>query len=96
MHLPAKVLKSNNFPRLTFKFFIKKMLETITKAIFVPLDSVKIDITETENTNIYELGGGDVGMFIGRYIKNIGAIRTLLSAETAKAGGKRSLLEIIE
>ena len=28
--------------------------------------------------------------------KNVGSLRTLLSAATAKAGGKRALLEIIE
>jgi predicted RNA-binding protein YlqC (UPF0109 family) len=35
-------------------------------------------------------------MVIGKHGKNISAIRTILSAATAKAGGKRSLLEIIE
>jgi len=77
---------------------MKDMLETIIKAIVDQSDEVKIDVTETENTNIYELhvGDGDVGMVIGKHGKNISAIRTLLSAATAKAGGKRSLLEIIE
>ena len=77
---------------------MKEMLETIIKAIVDQSDEVKIDVTETENTNIYELhvGDGDVGMVIGKHGKNISAIRTLLSAATAKAGGKRSLLEIIE
>ena len=77
---------------------MKEMLEIIIKTIVDQPDEVKIDITETENTNVYELqvGDGDVGMVIGKHGKNIGAIRTLLSAATAKAGGKRSLLEIIE
>ena len=77
---------------------MKEMLETIIKAIVDQSDEVKIDVTETDNTNVYELhvGQGDVGMVIGKHGKNIGAIRTLLSAATAKAGGKRSLLEIIE
>jgi predicted RNA-binding protein YlqC (UPF0109 family) len=77
---------------------MKELLETIIKAIVDQSDEVKIDVIETENTNIYELhvGDGDVGMVIGKHGKNIGAIRTLLSAATAKAGGKRSLLEIIE
>ncbi len=74
------------------------MLETIIKTIVDSPDKVKIDIAETENTNIYELhvAEGEVGMVIGKQGKNISAIRTLLSAATAKAGGKRSLLEIIE
>ena len=77
---------------------MKEMLETIIKTIVDSPDKVKIDIAETENANIYELhvGEGEVGMVIGKKGKNISAIRTLLSAATAKAGGKRSLLEIIE
>jgi predicted RNA-binding protein YlqC (UPF0109 family) len=77
---------------------MKDMLETVIKIIVDSPDEVKIDIVETDNTNIYELhvAEGEVGMVIGKHGKNISAIRTLLSAATAKAGGKRSLLEIIE
>ena len=77
---------------------MKEMLETIIKTIVDSPDKVEIDIAETENTNIYELhvAEGEVGMVIGKHGKNISAIRTLLTAATAKAGGKRSLLEIIE
>ena len=77
---------------------MKEMLETIIKTIVDSPDKVKIDIADTENTNIYELhvAEGEVGMVIGKQGKNISAIRTLLSAPTPKAGGKRSLLEIIE
>jgi len=77
---------------------MKEMLETVIKIIVDSPDEVKIDIVETDNTNIYELhvAEGEVGMVIGKHGKNISAIRTLLSAATAKAGGKRSLLEIIE
>ena len=61
-------------------------------------DDVEIDETESENTTIYELrlGDGDLGKVIGKRGKNIGAIRTLISAATAKEGGKRSIIEIIE
>lgn len=74
------------------------MLETIVKAIVDKSDEVSINVTETENTQIYELrvGDGDVGMVIGKHGKNVSAIRTLLSAATAKSGGKRSILRIIE
>jgi len=77
---------------------MKEMLETVIKIIVDSPDKVKIEMVETENTNIYELhvAEGEVGMVIGKHGKNISAIRTLLSAATAKAGGKRSLLEIIE
>ena len=52
----------------------------------------------TGNTTIYELhlGEGDLGKVIGKKGKNIGAIRTIISAATAKEGGKRSIIEIIE
>ena len=77
---------------------MKEMLETIIKTIVDSPDKVKIDIAETENTNIYELhvGEGEVGMVIGKKGKNVGAIRTLLSAATSREGSKRSILEIIE
>ena len=77
---------------------MKELLESMVKAIVDSPDDVEIDVTESENTTIYELhlGDGDLGKVIGKRGKNIGAIRTLISAATAKEGGKRSILEIIE
>ena len=77
---------------------MKELLEGMVKAIVDNPDDVEIDITESENTTIYELhlGDGDLGKVIGKRGKNIGAIRTLISAATAKEGGKRSIIEIIE
>ena len=77
---------------------MKEVLIDVVKSIVDKPDEVKIDITESENTQIYELrvGDGDVGKVIGKHVKNVGAIRTLLSAATAKEGGKRAILEIIE
>ena len=77
---------------------MKELLVEIIKAIVDKPDEVDISLTESENTTIYELrlGDGDVGKVIGKKGKNVMAIRTLLSAATAKAGGKRSILEIIE
>ena len=77
---------------------MKELLESMVKAIVDSPDDVKIDVTESENTLIYELrlGDGDLGKVIGKRGKNIGAIRTLISAATAKEGGKRSIIEIIE
>jgi len=37
-----------------------------------------------------------VGKVIGKKGRNVTAIRTILSASSAKEGGKRSILEIIE
>ena len=77
---------------------MKELLTEMIKAIVDKPDEVDISLTESENTNIFELrlGEGDVGKVIGKKGKNAMALRTILSAATAKAGGKRSILEIIE
>ena len=77
---------------------MKELLIDMIKALVDKPDEVDINLTESENTNIFELrlGDGDVGKEIGKKGKNVMALRTILSAATAKAGGKRSILEIIE
>ena len=77
---------------------MKELLTEMIKAMVDKPDEVEINLTESENTNIFELrlGDGDVGKVIGKKGKNVMALRTILSAATAKAGGKRSILEIIE
>ena len=77
---------------------MKELLTDMVKAIVDKPDEVDITLTESENTMIYELrlGDGDVGKVIGKKGRNVGAIRTLLTAVSAKEGGKRSILEIIE
>ena len=77
---------------------MKELLAEMIKAIVDKPDEVDINLTESENTNIFELrlGDGDVGKVIGKKGRNVMALRTILSAATAKAGGKRSILEIIE
>ena len=77
---------------------MKELLVEMIKSIVDKTDEVDINVTESENTQIYELrvGEGDVGKVIGKHGKNVGAIRTILSAATAKEGKKRAILEIIE
>ena len=77
---------------------MKDLLVDVVKSIVDKPYEVNITVTESENTQIFELrvGEGDVGKVIGKHGKNVGAIRTLLSAATAKEGGKRAILEIIE
>ena len=77
---------------------MKELLIEMIKALVDKPDEVDITLTESENTNIFELrlGDGDVGKVIGKKGKNVMALRTILSAVTAKEGGKRSILEIIE
>ena len=75
-----------------------KLLEDMVKAIVDLPDEVKVIINESENTRIYELavGEGDIGKVIGKKGKNVNALRVILSAATAKEGGKRAILEVIE
>ncbi len=77
---------------------MKELLTEMIKAMVDKPDEVDISLTESENTSIFELrlGDGDVGKVIGKKGKNVMALRTILSAATAKEGGKRSMLEIIE
>jgi|TARA_B100000700_G_scaffold256102_1_gene289194 predicted RNA-binding protein YlqC (UPF0109 family) len=77
---------------------MNQLLEDIVKAIVDKPDDVKVTLVEGDSTEIYELtvGDGDLGKVIGKKGRNVSAIRTLLSAATAKKGGKRSILEIIE
>ncbi|MEE8418467.1 MAG: KH domain-containing protein [candidate division Zixibacteria bacterium] len=60
-------------------------------------DSVKVTEIEGEKTTVYELRvySEDLGKVIGRKGQTAKAIRTLISAVSAKKG-KRALLEILE
>ena len=75
-----------------------KLLENIVKSIVDKPDEVKVVINESDNTKIFELsvGDGDLGKVIGKKGQNVTALRTLLTAATAKDGGKRAILEVIE
>jgi len=74
------------------------LLTEIIKSIVDKPDDVKVTVLESDSTQIYELevGDGDLGKVIGKSGRNVSAIRTILSAATAKRGGKRAILEIIE
>ena len=77
---------------------MQKLLEDIVKAIVDKPDEVNVNINESDNTRIFELavGEGDLGKVIGKKGKNVNALRIILSAATAKEGGKRAILEVIE
>jgi predicted RNA-binding protein YlqC (UPF0109 family) len=72
-------------------------LENIIKPIVDKPDEVKITEIKGESVCIYELrvDSGDFGKVIGKHGQNAKALRTLLSAVSAK-DGKRGVLEIIE
>ena len=75
-----------------------KLLKDMVKAIVDKPDDVNVAVNESENTKIFELsvGEGDLGKVIGKRGQNVTALRTLLTAATAKEGGKRAILEVIE
>ena len=77
---------------------MKELLESMIKAIVDSPHDVDINVTEGEDTLVYEvrLGDGDLGKVIGKRGRNIGAIRTIISASSAKEGAKRSIIVIIE
>ena len=77
---------------------MEKLLRDIVKSIVDKHDDVNVVVNESDNTRIYELsvGEGDLGKVIGKRGKNVSAIRTLITAASAKEGGKRAILEVIE
>ena len=76
---------------------LKQFLENIVKHIVDKPDEIRITEIEGEAVCIYELwvGAGDYGKIIGKHGQNANAIRTILSAVSAKVG-KRGVLEILE
>ena len=77
---------------------MKTLLINMIKAIVDKPDEVSIKVSENENTLRYKLrvNEGDICKVIGKKGKNISSIEILLSSASAKAGGKKAFLEIIE
>ena len=76
---------------------MKELLETLAKALVDDPDSVEVTVVEGEQTQILQLkvAPDDIGKVIGKQGRTARAMRTILSAASAKAK-KRSVLEIIE
>ncbi len=76
---------------------LKAFVEAIARALVDHPDDVDVAEVSGERTTVFELrvGEGDLGKVIGKGGQTARAIRTLLSAVSAKQG-KRSVLEIIE
>ena len=77
---------------------MEKLIEDIVKELVDKPDEVTITSVESERTVIYELrvGDGDLGKVIGKKGRTAQAIRTIVAAISAKGGGKRAQLEIVE
>ncbi len=76
---------------------MKEFIEYIAKALVDHPESVAVTEVEGEKTTVYELRvyQDDLGKVIGRKGQTAKAIRTIISAVSAKKG-KRALLEILE
>ena len=76
---------------------MKELIETIARALVDDPDGVSIKEIEGSSVMILELtvAKTDLGKIIGKQGRNVGAIRTILSAVSAKMN-KRMLLEIVE
>jgi predicted RNA-binding protein YlqC (UPF0109 family) len=76
---------------------MKLFIEDIVKHLVDHPDQVSVSEVEGEKTTVYELrvGPGDLGKVIGKKGRTASAIRTLISAASAKKG-KRAMLEILE
>lgn len=76
---------------------MKELVEYIAKALVDEPDDVRVDVIESNQTIIVELrvAKKDLGKIIGKQGRNVSAVRTILSAASAKHQ-KKSVLEIIE
>ena len=77
---------------------MKELLEKIIKELVDKPNEASVIEVDSENAVVYEVrvGDGDVGKVIGRHGRTAIALRTIISAITAKKGGKRSMMEIVE
>jgi predicted RNA-binding protein YlqC (UPF0109 family) len=76
---------------------MKEIIQIIAKALVDQPDLVFVTEIGGANTSILELkvAKADIGKVIGRQGRTAGAIRTILSAVSAKEK-KRAVLEIVE
>ena len=68
---------------------MENLIEQIVKELVDKPDEVTVTPVESERTIIYELhvGDGDLGKVIGKRGRTAGALRTIISAISAKGGG---------
>ena len=76
---------------------MKEMIETIAQALVDQPERVSVKEIGGMHTSILELtvAKTDIGKVIGKQGRTVGALRTLLSAASAKAK-KRAVLEVVE
>ncbi len=76
---------------------MRELLEHIVRALVDYPEEIDISEVEGSRTTVFELrvAEGDLGKVIGKAGQTARAIRTLLSAASARQG-KRAVLEILE
>ena len=76
---------------------MKELIKYIAQSLVDNPEEVEVSEIESEHSVVIELkvGKSDIGKVIGRKGRNVQAVRTILSAASAKVK-KRALLEIIE
>lgn len=76
---------------------MKEMIELIAQALVDQPELVSVKEVGGMHTSIIELtvAKADIGKVIGKQGRTVGALRTLLSAVSAKAK-KRAVLEVVE
>jgi hypothetical protein len=75
----------------------KELVEYIAKSLVDDPSGVVVNVIEGEKSTILELkvAEGDIGKVIGKQGRIAKAVRTILSASSAKSG-KRVVLEILD
>lgn len=76
---------------------IKELVAYIARSLVDEPDAVTVDVVDEDSAVVFELtvAQGDLGKVIGKEGRTARAIRTLLSASSAKLR-KRAILEILE
>ena len=76
---------------------MKEMIELIAQALVDQPELVSVKEVDGMHSSILELtvAKADIGKVIGKQGRTVGALRTLLSAVSAKAK-KRAVLEVVE
>jgi predicted RNA-binding protein YlqC (UPF0109 family) len=77
---------------------MKELIKYIVQALVDNPEQVELNEIRGGNTTVFELrvAKRDLGKVIGKHGRNVNAIRTILTAASATAGKRRTILEIVE
>jgi len=76
---------------------MKELIEFIVKALVDDPSAIKVEEVEAEKSTTYKLRSAksDIGKVIGKRGRTASAIRTIMTAVSARQG-KKAVLEILE